>query len=396
MRISSNTFQRQFLSSVGAQQASLSNVQRQVNTGRRIASAADDPAGAAQVVLLQNGVSRLDNFATNAETARRRLALEETVLDQTTNILNRVRDLVIQASDGPLSPEAASAISGELNELLKDLLGAANSQDGEGRYLFSGNRVQIKPFDSVNGSFVYNGDNGSRTQRIGENRNVQEADPGSTVFSAVHDGNGTFAVEVGPFNAGSAYYSAASVTDPAAWVPGIYTINFTSPTDYTVTAGGNQVTAGTYAPGEAIAFNGISITVEGSPSTGDSLVIRPSRNQDMFKSVQNLISDLRLATGGAADRARLTSQLNSSLLNIDQALGRINDVRSQVGARLNLIDRQSNNNEEMGLQLAQALSNVRDVDYAKALSSLEQQLFSLEAAQKTFARTRTSSLFNIL
>ncbi len=397
MRISSNTFQTQWLNAFRQQQSRLIEIQQQVNTGLKVNSAADDPVGAAQVVLLQQGMNRLDNFATNSETARRRLSLEENSLNQVTDTLNRVRELAIQAGGGTLPSESVKAIAVEVRELLNNLLGAANNQDGEGRYLFSGNRVQTRPFDIVAGTLVYNGDDGIRSQRLAENRTVQEADPGSRVFNAIRDGNGTFAVESDPANTGSAYYSSATLTDPTAWIADTYTIAFPTPDTYAVAnSSGTILSSGALAPGDTISFNGVSVTLQGTPAAGDTFTVRSSQNQDLFTSVMNLATDLESFSGSPIDRARLNSGLNGALANMDQALANISEFRSQVGARLNIIDSQRNNNEETSLQLSQALSNVRDVDYAEALSSMEQQLFSLEAAQKIFARTRTSSLFNVI
>ena len=48
------------------------------------------------------------------------------------------------------------------------------------------------------------------------------------------------------------------------------------------------------------------------------------------------------------------------------------------------------------MQLTTTLSEVRDLDYAEALSRLSQQLFGLDAAQQAFARTQSLSLFRYL
>ena len=71
-------------------------------------------------------------------------------------------------------------------------------------------------------------------------------------------------------------------------------------------------------------------------------------------------------------------------------------MRSEVGARLNIIDRQRAVNEEVQFQIETSLSGVRDLDYASAISELELRLLSLEAAQKSFAQTQRSSLFNFI
>jgi flagellar hook-associated protein 3 FlgL len=61
-----------------------------------------------------------------------------------------------------------------------------------------------------------------------------------------------------------------------------------------------------------------------------------------------------------------------------------------------VIAQQAESNQELDQQYQQTLSTVRDVDYASAISELEQQLLGLEAAQKTYARTRAFSLFSLI
>jgi flagellar hook-associated protein 3 FlgL len=81
---------------------------------------------------------------------------------------------------------------------------------------------------------------------------------------------------------------------------------------------------------------------------------------------------------------------------MDQALQHLGNVRSQVGARLATIDRQLDNNADVQLELSSSLSSIRYLDYASAISTLEQQLTSLEVAQKAYARTSQFSLFDVL
>ena len=97
MRVSTKSFQLQWLNNFTSRQSELADIQRQVSTGKRVATAGDDPAGASQMIQLQEGLNRLDSFAQNADTARRRLSLEENVLSEAGDLLNRVRELAIQA-----------------------------------------------------------------------------------------------------------------------------------------------------------------------------------------------------------------------------------------------------------------------------------------------------------
>lgn len=82
-------------------------------------------------------------------------------------------------------------------------------------------------------------------------------------------------------NTGTGTISPATITDPAAWVPGTYSLTFTSGTQYQVTDGtGAVIASGTYAAGQPIGFQGAQVTVNGVPATGDSFTIRSSTAAD--------------------------------------------------------------------------------------------------------------------
>lgn len=397
MRISSKSFELQWLTDIYRRQSELARVQKQVTSGRRIATAGDDPSGAAQIVTLQNGLSRLTNYAASAETARRRLSLEENALDQLGNALDRIRELTVQAGGGNQTSEGRAAIVSELRELRDGLLDIANTQDGEGRYLFSGNRVLTQAVTLVGGSAVYNGDDGVRALQISDHRTITENDPGSELFFGIRSGNGTYSVSQAPSNQGTAYFSAAELTNAAAWVAGTYTLTFSAPDSYIVTDGaGATIASGSWAPGEAVAFNGASVVIEGTPAAGDAFTVAQSDNRSIFDTATELVSALESAVATPAERAGLQTALNRTLMNLDQAQSHVSDIRSRVGARLAVIDDQLNSNSELELELQKTLSTVRDVDLAEAVSELQAQMLGLEAAQKVFAQTRSLSLFDVL
>ena len=396
MRISSSVYQLQWLSAVRRQQAELSATQYRLSTGKRINTAADDPAGAAQAILLQQGLDRLQNFSANAATAQRRLGLEESSLAQASDALNRVRELALQAANGTQTPESRSAIAAEAKELLNGLINTANSQDGEGRYLFAGNQVQTQPF-VMSGSVQYAGDNGTRFQRVADARTVQEGDAGSAVFMQIPAGNGTYKLTAAGTNQGNAYWSSATVTSGGPFVTGTHTLQFTSATTWEVRTAGVLVASGSnFAPGDSISFQGATIEFQGTPATGDQFTVAPAGFQDVFKTVQDFITALGTSTSSPAGRAVFQNQVNSNLQNLDQALQHLGNVRSQVGARLATIDQQLESNADVELELSSSLSVIRDLDYPGAISRLELQLTSLEAAQKAYARTQSFSLFDVL
>jgi flagellar hook-associated protein 3 FlgL len=396
MRVSSSFYQSQWLAAIQRQQVELGVTQNQINTGRRIATAADDPAGIAYAVVLQQGIDRLTSFQANAETARRRLSLEENSLSQATDALSRLRELSLQAVNATQTNETRQAIAAEARELFNSLVNIGNAQDGEGRYLFAGNKVQTRPFASQ-ATVTYLGDEGVRAQRIADGRDIQESDAGSRVFMQIPNGNGTYNVTTDATNQGTAAWQSATVSDPAAWVPDLYTVTFTAPNSWVVQDGGGAVVAsGSYVDGGSISFRGVSIGFSGTPSANDRFTVQASEFQSVFQTAQDLIAAFGTDASNPAGRAVLASRVNTGLTNLDQALQHFGAIRSQIGARLATIDRQLENNTDTSLELTRTLSGIRDLDYAEAVSRLEQQLVSLEAAQKAYARTRSFSLFDVL
>ncbi|HWG75741.1 MAG TPA: flagellar hook-associated protein FlgK [Steroidobacteraceae bacterium] len=80
-------------------------------------------------------------------------------------------------------------------------------------------------------------------------------------------------------NTGTASIQSASVPDLTAWTRGNYTISFAAGGAYTVSdAGGATVQAGSYTSGTPISFNGMNVTLTGTPAAGDSFAVDDNSN----------------------------------------------------------------------------------------------------------------------
>lgn len=378
-------------------QSTLSRTQQQISSGRRIVSPSDDPVGAAHVLELTRGLEETGQYQRNGEIARNRLSLEEESLVGVGNILQRARELALQANNASQSDETRGFMAVELREMQEQLVQIANSQDAAGQYLFAGYQSRTEPFVRNAAGFQYLGDQGQRLVQIGEGRQVADGDPGSEVFQMIRIGNGVFSTAANAANTGTGVINTGSVIDPTALVPDTYAVNFVTPTDYEVRdSGGGLVASGVYADGDAISFNGMQFEISGQPATGDSFTVAPAINQDMFTTLENLASALEAQTLNDTGRAHLHNDINDGLANLDRAIGQVLEIRTRVGTRLSTIESQRDLNEGIELQLAQTLSAVQDLDYAEALTSLNQQLAVLEAAQQTFVRVQGLSLFDSL
>ena len=397
MRVTTSDLFRQGLAALQRAQVAIAQTQRQIATGRRILTPADDPAGSKQVLDLSQAVGLSQQYQRNADAATRRLALEDDVLGAVTNLLQRSRELAIQGNSSVLSDGDRQALAQEVNQRLQELLGLANTKDGNGEYLFSGNKTQTRPFALGAGGVIYSGDQGTRRLQLSPDYQVSVGDAGSAVFLTVKNGDGTLVADTNVGNAGNGIITAPSVADVASFVADTYTISFPSATTFEVTdSGGTVVASGAYASGDVISFRGIETAVSGAPGVGDTFTVKPSEQQDLFATVANLIQTLRSGGQGAVSQAVRVNGINRFLLDVDQALENLRQVRTSIGARLNAVESEQEVNADFEVFLVESLSKVRDVDMAEAISRLNLQLTGLQAAQQSFLRIQNLSLFALL
>jgi len=71
-------------------------------------------------------------------------------------------------------------------------------------------------------------------------------------------------------------------------------------------------------------------------------------------------------------------------------------LQASVGARLQALDGLSSSSTAVDILYEQSLSDLQDLDYAKALSDFTRQQMSLEAAQRSFVTISGLSLFSYL
>lgn len=396
MRISTAALHAQGVANILRNQTALSKTQNEMALGTRLISAKDDPGAWARAASLDQQVAQLARYKDNASVVQHRLGMEETALTSTTEALNRVRELALQANSANASADARRSLAQEMQSQLEQLLAISNSDDGDGRYLFAGTNDSTAPFSMGASGALYSGNVQVRLVDIGPERSVALGDTGAQVFQGIPNGNGTFAVAADSGNTGTAKVDNAKLFDAAAWDGDSYTVTFTAG-NYEVRDSGNSLLAsGAYQAGTAIRFRGVDITVSGTPANGDTLTVTPSQPQDLFSVVQNMIALVSATPSDAAGRAREQTAFGGALQELDGALERVMSVRATVGHRLNAVDDAGEQIEALDVQANNTLTGLRDLDYAEATARLNLQMTALQAAQQSYARIQGMSLFDFL
>jgi flagellar hook-associated protein 3 FlgL len=106
-----------------------------------------------------------------------------------------------------------------------------------------------------------------------------------------------------------------------------------------------------------------------------------------FQVMDNLIAGLN--TNKASDIRRGVGELDNLMQGVSLA-------RAEIGTNLNVVDQQTSVIEDATLNLKTTLSSIEDLDYASAITKMNQQMMSLEAAQSSFAKVSQLNLFNYI
>ena len=128
-RISSVEQFRQGVDNILSQQARLNETQLQLSTGKRVNRPSDDPSGSTQLLKLSTLKSKTEQFNRNIDSARHQLQLQESVLSSVNNVLQRVRELTVQANNATQSNESRAAIADEIYNRIDELLQYANTKE---------------------------------------------------------------------------------------------------------------------------------------------------------------------------------------------------------------------------------------------------------------------------
>ncbi len=197
MRISTPWMQQLGVNALLQQQTQISRTQQQLATGNELLTPADDPVAAVRILDFEANIAKTDQYQNNAETAKARLALEEAALEHGTEALMRLKDLAIQANSGALSVTDKKAIDEEVQFILQEMVGVANSKNANGEYLFAGYYSHTPPIQYNTESLEYDywGGNIQREINISPERNIDDGDLGSEVF--VDIASSGFSAEVG-------------------------------------------------------------------------------------------------------------------------------------------------------------------------------------------------------
>ena len=194
-RISSQMHNMDTQSNLRLQEFRLNKANNQIGSQQRIQQLRDDPIAAGHLVRYQSYLSRVNQFEKNALTLSDQFSLREGYMDDSLQIMQRVRELAVSGANGIFNKEDLKNMATEVDELLKALVQNANAVSADGNSIFAGTNTKATAFDiemgNVEGSgvpliqnVIYNGNITVNQVEVDENKYLINDNAGNKTFWA--------------------------------------------------------------------------------------------------------------------------------------------------------------------------------------------------------------------
>ena len=401
------------LRNIGQRHTSLSNLQENLTSGKRVVRPSDDPVSAAQAERAINRLARIQTEQRALETQRNAIAQAESALGDAIGLMQNFRELTVSAGGGTLTPNDRATIANQLQGLREQIVEVANRKDTNGLPLLGALGSALAPFLgplSTTPDYSFAGLPGQTSSTGVTIPGMLDGDS-AFMFNPQRDGVYNAAVSsipntrqltttaITPVNksliTGDNYTITFSAVGPGA-TPGTSTATYTLTNTTTVPPTVSpSVTVPDYPTDKPVNISvtgipGLTFDITGNPDNGDTVTLQPSPS--MFSTLDSAINGIR----NAPNNNGAIQAVGQALANIDIGLERVHNMRGYAGELLNRADRITGDQEKRSIQLEGDRSRAEDLDMIKGISDFQNQQVGYEAALKSYASVQKLSLFNFI
>lgn len=146
MRITNSMMVSSFLSDMKTNLSNMKSIQSKITSGKEISKPSDDPFKAARSMQLSSAINANKQYNQNIKDVGNYLDVADTALNQSENVLQRVRELLVASGNGAYGTEEKLAIKNEISQKIAELSQSINT-NFDGSYVFGGSRGTTKPLN---------------------------------------------------------------------------------------------------------------------------------------------------------------------------------------------------------------------------------------------------------
>ena len=418
------------------------NSMEKLSSGLRINKASDDAAGLAISEKMRSQIRGLDQAGRNAQDGISLIQTAEGALSETESILQRIRELSVQASNDTNTADDRDAIQKEIDQLTQEVDRIASTTEFNTKKLLNGNSGSTATVSGTNTANIDNAevfdaalDSGVYTLEVSASANqeiadvvdagtgIQSADitlgssadasygsyqltveddsdnAGMKKFTLTDSITGEEVASQNNVDAGSDTITLAGIQIDTSNVSGNGTVTFDLEGDHTFTlkdSSGNTLSTlemTDYNKSEieikGVNFNFNADITDGADTTVTvmnnslSMQIGANENQTMNVSINDMSSE---ALGISSLDVITSSGAENAISVIDDAIKSVSSERAKLGAYQNRLDHTINNLGTSSENLTSAESRIRDVDMAKEMMEYSKYNILSQASQAMLAQ----------
>jgi len=333
-------------------------------SGSRINSAKDDAAGLQISNRLESQMRGLDVAMRNANDGISIMQTAEGAMNETTNLLQRMRDLSLQSANGSNSRAERDALQEEMGALNDELNRIAETTSFGGRKLLNGS------FSSS--SFQIGASSGEAVQVSLKNMRSDSLDMGGFSYIAAGKADSTWQVSQGSQDLSMQYTNAQGQQE---------TINITAKSGDDIEELATYINGQTDKVSASVNEEGqLQIFMSGKETSGTISFSGGLANElNMNLSGYEAVDNIDISEVGGAQRA---------VSIIDTALKYVDSHRAELGAMQNRFNHAINNLGNVNENLSASNSRIKDTDYAKEITQMVKQQILQQVSTSILAQAK--------
>ncbi len=341
------------------------------STGKRINSAADDPSGLAIATALQVQSSSFDQGSSNATDARNAVNVAEGALQTTSDSLQSLRSLAVQASNDLLSANDRQNLQHVADGLVRQINTDARNANFNGTPLLNGT-FGSQPPTAATAAVTTNAALGGGGDLVASTTAAPASQGGTVGLSVVNTGGSSVAIDV-------TFTSSATgqTTDLGPQAAGS-----------TVVVNGTSVTLGTPGAGDTGATATIQVQAATAGTNAPNAQVQTGANQ-------GATTGLSLPDGSSSAifiqnlDFSSTAGATNAIGQIDAAIGATTAARASLGAQSISLDAQVNSNNVASNALTASASNIADANVPQTSTELYRLLIQNQISLETLRNANT-------
>lgn len=161
-----STANERFLADLSNLEGRLLTAQRQVSSGLRMQSVADDPDQVSALLAVKAQIAHNSQLKYNLGRVQTEVNAAENAINTAATLMDRARQIAAQGASSTTTVDTRAQLAGQVKDIITEMFGLTQTQV-EGRYVFSGDSDQTPPYLNVdltqpNGVGTYQGSSATR------------------------------------------------------------------------------------------------------------------------------------------------------------------------------------------------------------------------------------------